>query len=338
MQGTESAIGTFESECHRHSNAVFSWKKQSISRGSSDGDEPAWTAVQASICGALERIKRGERFARYGKVEGIHHLRTATRRLRSELRTLTSLVDPGWRQAIENELEWLAEVLGGVRDLDVLTDRLQKRIAEAEMESWERAALAPIFESLAARRERAMARLLEAMGGARYLSLTRTLERALDDRPWNEDAGLTCREALGPLAAEVWSKLEKHAGRLRPSDHDEAFHDVRKRAKRARYTAELVAPLIGRGDSKSALGFIRNTTRVQGKLGDHHDASIALEEIESRIEEYKSDDAFVASARSLIELERAASRRSRKAFFQAWEKLDRRKWRDWMKTRARVEA
>jgi hypothetical protein len=40
----------------------------------------------------------------------------------------------------------------------------------------------------------------------------------------------------------------------------------------------------------------------------------------------------------LIDAEKARSRRARKAFFQEWDKLDRKKWRAWMKPKARVKV
>ena len=315
MHGTELAIKRVVSTRHRAINPAFLPVKLPNLPGSINPDDPAWTAVEASLRGAVERIERWESPARAGQAEGIHHLRTATRRLRSELRTLANLVDACWRDEIEVELKWLTEVLGSARDLDVLSERLRKRVADTELDDMEREELTPIFETLAQRRERALDGLTEALGGERYLMLRRRLEWALMDRPWKQELSPTCREVLGPIADASWEKLKKHARKLRPSDEDEAFHDVRKLAKRARYTAELVAPLISRGQSKGALGFIRKTTRVQGKLGDHHDASIAIAEIESRIHENIDNQAFGNAAQILIEAEKAASRRSRKAFF-----------------------
>jgi CHAD domain-containing protein len=271
-------------------------------------------------------------------VVGIHQLRTATRRLRSQLRTLGILVDLAWKQETEIELKWLASVLGSVRDLDVLEERLNERLDGTETSIPAREALTPIFERLATRRIQAIQHLKVALASERYLALKHRLERAMIERPWIERATPTCREALGPLAASAWRKLKKHAHKLGQADHDEAFHDVRKLAKRARYTSELVAPLIGRAQSTSARGFVRVTTRVQKTLGEHHDSAMLIAELQAHTREHEGSVAFSIAAQTLIDAEKARSRRARKAFFQEWDKLDRKKWRAWMKPKARVKV
>jgi hypothetical protein len=52
---------------------------------------------------------------------------------------------------------------------------------------------------------------------------------------------------------------------------DEALHQARKAAKRARYAGEVMAPAIG----KQASRFAQQMKRVQSVLGDHQDAVIA---------------------------------------------------------------
>ena len=52
---------------------------------------------------------------------------------------------------------------------------------------------------------------------------------------------------------------------------DEALHQARKAAKRARYAAEAMAPAIG----KKARRFAKQMKAVQSVLGDHQDAVIA---------------------------------------------------------------
>ena len=83
----------------------------------------------AALETASSRIRSIEPAARRGDAEGIHRLRTTTRRLRSELRAFRDLVDPEWIGPLEGEMKWLAGLLGDVRDLDVLTARFRKAVA-----------------------------------------------------------------------------------------------------------------------------------------------------------------------------------------------------------------
>src|SRR5262245_9064819 len=78
--------------------------------------DPVAQAVLVARETALSRIRNTEADARRGDVEGIHRLRTTTRRLRSELRAFRSVVDPEWIGPLEGELKWLAGLLGNVRD------------------------------------------------------------------------------------------------------------------------------------------------------------------------------------------------------------------------------
>jgi CHAD domain-containing protein len=142
---------------------------------------------------------------------------------------------------------------------------------------------------------------------------------------------------LPPAAKAAWRRLKKAARDLRPDDADEDFHEARKRAKSARYTAELIGPLLGRRAARGADEFIKLTTRVQDTLGEHQDALITLGELESAIAKGgASDPALVERTSHLIEEQRKRAVAARSRFFKIWPKLDRKKLRQWMKPRGRA--
>jgi CHAD domain-containing protein len=295
--------------------------------------DPVAKAVLVSLRSALSRIRGTEGEARRGDVEGIHRLRTATRRLRSELRAFRSLVDADWIGPLEDELKWLAGLLGNVRDLDVLAERFRKAVGEEDFSGT--GALAPLFTDLMARHVRASRELRVALQGERYRGLLASLQRAIDQPPPEADACAACRTALPPLAAAAWRRLKKHARALRRLDPDEAFHEVRKLAKRARYTAEMVAPVLSGAAAKGARRFIRGATRVQDILGEHQDAIVAGQELASIIGRHSDGPWFASAANRLLEGQAEAARRAREAFFDVWDKLDRKKSRRWLKASAR---
>ena len=76
--------------------------------------------------------------------------------------------------------------------------------------------------------------LRKGLKDERYRNLLAALQHAVDHPSMAADSCTPCRTALPPLAARAWRRLKKCGGVLRPSDPDEAFHEVRKRAKRAR--------------------------------------------------------------------------------------------------------
>jgi CHAD domain-containing protein len=223
-----------------------------------------------------------------------------------------------------------------VRDLDVLTELLRK--AASNLDEPEVRALSPLFVELEARHKRAAEALDNGLEGDRYRGLLTALQGGIENPALTDEAGMSCRTVLPPKAIAAWRRLKKGARGLRPGDPDEEFHEVRKRAKRARYTAELVAPVLCRRAAKGARRFIRLTTQVQDALGQHQDAVIAGHEIEGLIAQHADDPDFVRAAGRLVEIQRDEARAGLMAFFDVWEKLDQKKRRRWMAIASKAKS
>ena len=86
----------------------------------------------------------------------------------------------------------------------------------------------------------------DGLDSPRYRALLTTLERAAEYPPLAEAAGEACCVVLPSAVKSAWRRLRKAARHLHADDPDDEFHEARKRAKSARYTAELIAPLLGR--------------------------------------------------------------------------------------------
>jgi CHAD domain-containing protein len=301
-------------------------------------DDPAGHAVLSALQTAVSRIAASDPEARRGDREGIHRLRISIRRLRSELRALEDLVDRPWREQAEGELKWLAGTLGNVRNLDVLLETLRKAVSRPERDSSGAGALAPLFPALQARRADAARALNEALKSDRYRSLLDALREAAERPALQDAAGVSCRASLPPAAAAAWRRLKKAARGLRPSEPVEDFHELRKRAKRARYTTELIAPVLRRRAARAARRFIRLTTQIQDTLGEHQDTIDTTREIQHALAGHVDDPAFVQAAESLLETQRETARVAQAKFFKIWEKLDRKKSRRWMKTQRKAKA
>src|SRR5207302_735135 len=115
-------------------------------------------------------------------------------RLRSDLRTCLPLLDPVWTEHLRDQLREIADLLGAVRDTDVLLGRL--RSAAGSLSIAEKAAAGSALEALQRDRDRARIDLLAWMRSRRYTAL-------LDDLV---AAGV--QEVLGEhhdaLVAEAW--------------------------------------------------------------------------------------------------------------------------------------
>ncbi|MGH3127806.1 MAG: CHAD domain-containing protein, partial [Gaiellaceae bacterium] len=202
--------------------------------------------------------------------EGVHQARVATRRLRSDLRTFRSLVDEAWSSALRDELGWLADLLGDVRDGDVLLERLRHRVAELS-DAHERDAAAAVLSTLEHERDAAHSTLLDALASRRYLKLLDGLVAAANGPSLRESASEPASDVVPELVRRPWHKLEKRARKLGDSPSDEELHAVRIRTKRVRYAAEAAEPIVG----KPARTFAKAAEGLQDVLGELNDAVVA---------------------------------------------------------------
>ena len=202
---------------------------------------PAAELIRSALKGAIARLQAADPEARRGEPEGVHRLRASTRRLRSELRTVSDLVDRERGEHLEQELKWLAAVLGSVRDLDILCQRLHSaasavagngRVSASPCKTAQNDLLAPFYLALRERHSQNSRALREALQGERYRDLLASLAAAIESPTLKDDAWEPCRRVLPPLAAAAWQKLKKGGRDLEAASPDADFHQVRKLAKR----------------------------------------------------------------------------------------------------------
>jgi len=308
---------------------------------------PAAELIRSALTGAMARLQAADPEARGGDPEGVHRLRTSTRRLRSELRTVFDLVDREWGEYLERELKWLAAELGSVRDLDILCQRLHAaaspvtgngRVSASPCDPGQDDALAPLFLALRERHSQNSRAMRMALQGERYRNLLASLAAAIDCPALEDGAWERCRKALPPLIAAAWQKLKKCGRDLEASSPDADFHQVRKLAKRARYAAELIAPALGSRTVEHAKRFIRLTTQLQDILGEHQDAIVAATELQRFLARNPHDLKLAHRILDVLEIEHQAAQATRAKFFDVWKKLDRKKSLRWFKATSNVKS
>jgi CHAD domain-containing protein len=265
-------------------------------------------AMLAAQRSAILEHEEGSRLGR--DPECVHRMRVATRRARAALRTASGILAPEREEKLRTELAWLGGVLGGVRDLDVLTAHLR---AEAEaLEPVERAALKPLFGGLAAERRKARASLVRALKGARYRSLLDELAEARVAVPASNG-----RVKLDKRAEKEFRRLGKSMGKLGAEPTDEELHRARKLGKRARYAAELATPQAP-GSTKK---FVARAKAFQDVTGEHQDAVVAEEKLRALVADGEGAQAFAAGR--LAERERARQAAASDRLPKVWRELER---------------
>jgi CHAD domain-containing protein len=263
----------------------------------------------------------------------VHQMRVGCRRLRSDLRTFRALLDPDWANELRAELSWIADALGGARDVEVLRARLRRTAGMDPLAPLDEGAVTRLDADLAARHADALAALDEAMNSGRYLALLdRLVAATVAPRLAAARAARPATELLPRLVAKPWRQLStgsdgvSGAGSLDPRAPDDEWHEVRIRAKRARYATEAVAGVLGGPAAKLA----RRIAQVQGLLGDHQDAVVAAETWLSIAGSDPGDHVLAVAAGRLVERERAMVREVRARFPESWAAATRRKLTEWL--------
>ncbi len=212
--------------------------------------------------------------ARLGRdMEGVHQARVATRRLRSDLRTFRPLLDHSWAAELSEELRWLADDLGKVRDADVLSARLAG-IVEANPgvggEGSRR-----VLASLERRRRRDAKVLLDHLDSERADRLLDHLVAAAADPRTTPEADGAAPGLIEPLVAKRWKRVDRAVRALDDPPLIDDLHRARILAKRARYAAEAARPAAGTKTAADIRTIAKSMARMQDQLGELNDAAVA---------------------------------------------------------------
>ena len=243
-------------------------KLQRVLPEGSGSNRPRKSALTDYLDAQIDAIVAGDVGLRR-RQDPIHDTRVAVRRLRSTLRVFAKLLDPKRVSGVEDELKWFAGLLGEVRDCQVQQGRFDEVLDDLPDELVLGPVRARVRSDLQSVELPARAAVEEAMTGERYLTMLATLREwrshfpvlTADKRLLLERAGKAARKADARLA-------EGLAG-----DADDGLHRARKAAKRARYAAELVAPIGGKRSKRK----VKHHKNIQSVLGDHQDTVVARE-------------------------------------------------------------
>ncbi|GAA3837407.1 CYTH and CHAD domain-containing protein [Sphaerisporangium flaviroseum] len=253
---------------------------------------------------------------RRGGEDAVHQMRVAGRRLRSALKSFSGVVAE--TSGLQDELRWIAGVLGEVRDLEVIRERFAAHLDTLDPASIVGPVRTRLGDDLAAREREALARVNEAMSGERYFALLDRLDALVASPPLTPLAIKKAAKTLAPVADKGWRRVVKAYDRARAIEDDEqreiAMHDVRKAAKRARYTAEALKPLLG----DSAADLAKRAKVVQEALGLYQDGVVAQQILFDEAERAREagEDTFTYGV--LAGIERAAAKRAHAEFPAVW--------------------
>lgn len=272
--------------------------------GPVSGKDPAAALVRRALAHGYQRLVEHDLGVRRDLDDAVHQLRVTCRTLRSDLRTLRPLLDDPRVEQLREELRWLADSLGGARDLEVLRAAVREL---AEQDPLAPLDPGPVDRLLVEREQVALSQAREAMGSARHLVLLQLLHDVAVEPALSEAAEQPCREVLPPLVRKAVRKVDRQVDRLSLTDPDATWHRARILAKRARYAAEAAEVALGKQVRPQA----RRAKGMQTVLGEHQDAVMGAARLLALADEHP--EVGVLCGR-LAERSRARAARLRVAF------------------------
>ncbi|SFO98041.1 CYTH and CHAD domain-containing protein [Amycolatopsis rubida] len=248
-------------------NAWWPSKLRRLMGDAAEGKRGSNEVLPAYLREQFERLRRADLGFRVGEDDSVHQLRVSARKLRSVLQTFRSLVGKKKADAIVAELKWLGAELAPARDAEVSQARLRACLDEVPPEL----VFGPLRQYLTRDFSRAaqteLARVTEALSSSRYVTLLRSIAALLDTmRPAGKKA---LRKPLRKTARKL-SRATEAAEGLSGAELEKALHNVRKKAKRARYAADAVRPVSG----KKLRTWRKQVKAVQQTLGKHQDTVV----------------------------------------------------------------
>lgn len=246
--------------------------------------------------------------------DSVHQMRVAARRLRSTFSTYRTLLDPEAIAYAREDLAWLARELGAVRDTEVIHELLLDLVDSLPEEIDRTTARSTIDRWFARRMPAARASVMAALRTDRHDQLLEELIGFVSDPPVTDEAFQPVDEVLLPRVQRAWKGLAKRVAALTAHASDDEWHQVRIRAKKARYAAEGLSSVMGTRMRRCA----ENLGDVTDLLGVHQDAHVARATLRSLAEgsDTTTAEAFALGMMSQHEAERQSD--FRKDFRRMW--------------------
>lgn len=226
-------------------------------------------------------------------IEGIHQMRVALRRLRSAFTLFKNLIHNDESIFLLSEINWLADKMGKVRDLDVLMTDTLPRVTQYSKNH--KGFVMP--EEQASQARLLMCQDMQsALMSQRYQRLLLMLGAWLEkERGFGTEHQLK-NYTLLIIARKSLNKLYKKLRKCHVQFMDmtsEQRHVVRIAVKKLRYASEFFSSLF---PAKRVDPFIKQLTRLQdslGQLNDIHVAGNLLQSISGPIPNANVNDAIL---------------------------------------------
>jgi len=254
--------------------------------------------------------------------EFVHQARVATRRMRSALLLFREAIPPALCDYLRNELQWLGEILGAVRDLDVFLLNLPQ--FKMNINRFPKKRKIIIAEWIEMHRRAPLKDLIQTLESSRYANLERRLRAFIESpapqRPCAPLALKTVEEAAPAIIRKHLDAVIAQGLTVIGHPQLKEFHRLRINMKRLRYACEFVASAYG-GDLDL---FIEQTVDIQDCLGEIQDTVFTRDFIDYLFANWSSklvDPEIIFILGEIYQLQTTIERQRRESFGKIWEKF-----------------
>ncbi|NUL44201.1 CYTH and CHAD domain-containing protein [Cellulosimicrobium funkei] len=263
--------------------------------------------LAATVRTKLKALKGWDPLIRRDVQDSVHQYRVACRTLRSLLQTYAPLLEAEATGAVIRDLRKLGKLLSVARDAEVVRDQVQQRIAA--LPGGPEGAIAGAIPGKTVRRlqeakaqayEAAHARHVKRMRSGWYVEVLDRLDAFALTLPMNPELpeGETAADAMVPLATDqvdavlaLAAAVGGEQDRVRRLD---LMHEVRKEAKRLRYSVKAVQDATGLDLGADLVARMKTAKKLQEVLGDHRDSVMFQDHVlaTSKVAARKGENTF----------------------------------------------
>lgn len=281
-------------------------------------------AVRSALAPALEALMRADPHVRANDdVEWVHTARVAAGKLRSALKVYGPMLGGVWAGDARASLKRVFKLLGTVRDADVLGARVAT--LGANLPRNDAPGLERIVASIALSRDAAYSILHTALSEQWYITLLDALlAAACGPPPAGKDRVIRPRAFIARTMRRSWTKLRRALARIAVDASIEELHAVRTRAKRLRYVADALKPLLHDRQAHMHRRFVKRLACLQDSLGAIHDSAVDQGVLRRSLE----TDRFVIG--ELVGLETARGNALRTIWKAEWQDARCDRFRFWL--------
>lgn len=271
-----------------------------------------WAAI--AIEKHLEKVIKHEANVLKDKSpEDLHQMRVGMRRLRSAIAGFAPALKLP-KAAQETKIRKIAQILGNLRDLDVLKAALKGKY-QPSLPSEEQKSLDTALANLDKQRQDALEKVKETLNHKAYKSLKQSLTKWLQQPKYKDIAQMPIEEVLPDLLLPEVSKLLLDPGWLLGSNIKEAeietvekllaeegevLHSLRKQIKRTRYQMEVFSDFYG----EAYTAYLEDVKSIQEVLGKIQDGAVLADFLKkSSDKEVKHSTPTLASQLALTSYE-----------------------------------